>query len=552
MKRLSQKSLVSIRSMALILLLTFLVAACAPTAVAPATGETSSETAASTEPRILRIANAEPTQGTDPATAGTSASIRVLELMHDPLWDRDENFKPIPWLAESWETTEEGKVWTFKLREGLTFSDGSAITAEDVKASFEYLGKSELWSGRTALIESIEVVDELTTKLTMTRPVPEFLDLPGATVQFHILSKAALEAGADFNQPMQVYSGPYMLKEYTPKGQLTLVKNPNYWMEGYPKFDEIQWTFNEDPTAGVAAIESGVADVYSPVPAKDVPRLRELPTVSIYEAQAASYLGFGFDRTVAPFDNANVRKAIALIIDPDEKTEVCWFGTGSSLYGGFIYDWQTDFFTGYQPYKDIAKEDRIAQAKELLDEAGWVEGPDGNRIASGVDGMEDGTPFVVDVPFEANWPASECHTQLLQNWGLAVGLQLNPNRYDPGAYWTDATGGKFQMWHAGIPGALYAPDSIYQLVHSTGTWNPYWFHGSDADLDAILDEMVAATGDAKKELLDQVNQKLTDEAYFVSDGSQNTLVLTNMELTGFFPRNDDSNRALIMADIASR
>jgi peptide/nickel transport system substrate-binding protein len=200
----------------------------------------------------------------------------------------------------------------------------------------------------------------------------------------------------------------------------------------------------------------------------------------------------------------------------------------------------------------LSKEERIDQAKALLDEAGWVEGADGTRVASGVEGMEGGTAFAVDVPFEANWPASECHTQLLQNWGKEVGLQLNPNRYDPGAYWTDATGGKFQMWHAGIPGALYAPDSIYQLVHSTGTWNPYWFHGTDADLDAMLDEMVAATGDAKKDLLDQINHTLAEEAYFVSDGSQNTLVLTNVEMTGFFVRSDDSNRALILADIPSR
>ena len=550
------KRLTLTRIITLLVLLTLTVSACAPAAPSaqPAGSTAESQTSSESDtPRVLRIANAEPTQGTDPATAGTSASLRVVELMHDPLWDRDENFQPVPWLAESWEMTEDGKVWTFKLRQGLTFSDGSPITAEDVKASFEHLGTSELWSGRTELIESIEVLDELTTQLTMVRPLPEFLDLPGATVQFHILSKAAIDAGADWNQPMQVYSGPYMLEQYTPKGQLTLVKNPNYWMEGYPKFDEIQWTFNEDATAGVAAVESGAADVYSPVPAKDVPRLRELPSVAIYEAKAASYVGFGFDRSRPPLNDERVRKAIALIIDADEKTEVCWFGTGSSLYGGFVFDWQTDFFTGFEPYKELSKEDRVAQAKALLDEAGWVEGADGMRVAEGVEGMDDGTPFVLDVPFEANWPASECHTQLLQNWGLEVGLQLNPNRYDPGAYWTDATEGKFQMWHAGIPGALYAPDSIYQLVHSTGTWNPYWFRGSEPELDARLEEMMAETDLAvKKDLLDQINRTLSEGAYFVSDGSQNTLVLTNAELEGFFPRSDDSSRALILSDIPSR
>jgi peptide/nickel transport system substrate-binding protein len=556
-RRTKMKVLSLTKLIAVPLLLALVLSACAPAVpAAPAAGDApAAESAgeASGAPRVLRIANAEPTQGTDPATAGTSASMRVVELMHDPLWDRDADFKPVPWLAESWEMTEDGKVWTFKLRDGLTFSDGSPITADDVKASFEHLGKSELWSGRTGLIEAIEVVDPLTVQLTMVRPVPELLDLPGATVQFHILSKAAIDAGADWNQPMQVYSGPYMLEEYTPKSRLVLVRNPNYWNKDLAKFDRIEWTFNEDATAGVAAIESGAADVYSPVPAKDVPRLREMPSVTIHEANAASYIGFGFDRSKAPFNDKRVRQAVALIIETDEKTEVCWFGTGSPLYGGFVYDWQTDFFTGFEPYKEISKEDRIAQAKALLDEAGWVEGADGTRVAQGVEGVEDGTAFSVAVPFEANWPASECHTQLLQNWGKGVGLDFQPNRYDPGAFWTDATEGKFQMWHAGIPGAIYAPDSLYQILHSSGTWNPYWFRGSEPELDAMLDEMMAETDlAAKREKLDAINKMVAEEAFIVSNGSQNTLVLTTGEMEGFFPRSDDSSRALIQADIPSR
>jgi peptide/nickel transport system substrate-binding protein len=352
---------------------------------------------------------------------------------------------------------------------------------------------------------------------------------------------------------MQVSSGPFLLEEYTPKSRLVLVRNPSYWNKEYPQFDRIEWTFNEDATAGVAAVESGAADVYSPVPAKDVPRLRELPSVQIHEAQAASYMGFGFDRSRPPFQDKRVRQAVALLVDTDEKTNVCWFGTGSPLYGGFVYDWQTDFFTGFEPYKGLSKEERVDQAKALLTEAGWVEGADGLRVASGVEGVEDGTAFSVEVPFEANWPASECHTQLLQNWGKDAGLDFKPNRYDPGSYWSDATAGKFQMWHTGIPGAIYAPDSLYQILHSSGTWNPYWFRGSDPALDQMLDDMMAETDLAqKKELLDAINKLVSSEAYILSDGSQNTLVLTTGEMQGFFPRSDDSSRGLIFADIPSR
>jgi len=500
--------------------------------------------------KVLRIANAEPTQGTSPLTGGTSASTRVWELMHDPLWERDENYEPIPWLAEKWEVSDDYTEWTFYLRDGLIFSDGSQLTAEDVKASFEYLGTSELWSGRTEQIESVEVIDPLTVKLTMVRPMPEFFHLPGAQVQFSIFSKAAIEAGDDWNNPLQsAYSGPYILKEYVPKSHLVLEKNPNYWKEGYPKFDEIYWSFTEDATAGVAAVESGTADVYSPVPAKDVPRLKLMGTVAVHEARGRNFIGFGFDRTSPLLSDKRVRNAIGMILDPDERTEVCWFGTGDPLYGGFIYDWQSEFYDGLEPFK-LPREERIEQAKALLDEAGWVEGPDGVRVSQGVEGVDDGTPFEVNVPYEANWPASECHTQLLQNWGLDAGLTFNPERYDPGNFWNDAIDGKFQMWHAGIPGSLFAANSIYEVFHTNGSWNPYYFHGSNPELDEMLDAMAAEPDLTKKKaLLGEINQQLADEQYVLADGSQNTLVLTTSKLEGFYPRPDDSSRALILSDI---
>ena len=478
--------------------------------------------------------------------------MRVWELMHDGLWDRDENFQPTAWLAEKWETNSDSSQWTFTLRDGLAFSDGSPITADDVKASFEYLGTSEMWKGRMDQIKSIEVVDPKTVKLTMVRPIPEFLFLPGANPMFPIFSKKAIEAGADFNKVMQAaYSGPYVLKEYVPKSHLVMAKNLNYWKKGYPKFDEIYWSFTEDATAGVAAVESGAADVYSPVPAKDVPRLKALSTVKLAEAKAASYTGFGFDRTRPPFNDKRVRKAIAVLLDPEERTQVCWFGAGNPLYGGFVYDWQTDFFDGTAPYKGLTREQRAEQAKKLLDEAGWVEGPGGVRVAKGVEGMADGTPFSINIPYEANWPASECHTQLLQNWGKGAGLDLKPERYDPGAYWGDVVASKFQMWHAANSGSVYAPGIIYQLFHKSGIWNPYWFHGDDPELDKMLDAMAAETDPIKKNaLLSEVNKKLIDEAYVVADGSQNTLVLTTANLEGFYPRSDDSSRALILSDIA--
>jgi peptide/nickel transport system substrate-binding protein len=503
-------------------------------------------------PRILRNAGAEPTMGTSPLAGSTSVSMRVWELMHDPLWDRDANFQPVPWLAQNWEMSADASTWTFHLRPDLTFSDGSPITSSDVQASFNYLATSKLWSARLQLISSIETPDPQTAIFHFTRPVPEFLDLPGGNVQFSIFSKKAIDSGADWNNPMQVYSGPYMLKEYVPKGHLTLVKNPNYWRKDLPKFDEIDWTFNEDPTAGVAAVESGAADIYSPAPAKDVPRLRTESIVSVFEANSPGFVGFGFDRSNPMFADQRVRYAIGLILDADERRDVCWFDTGAALYGGYVFDWQQPWYSGITPFKQ-ARADRVSQAASLLDSAGWVVGPNGQRVAQGVAGLSDGTPFQVDVPYEANWPASECHTQLLQNWGQDVGLTFNPVRYDPGRYWSDVNDGKFTMWHVGIPAAPYAPEGLYQIFHTGGNWNSYWFRGSDPEIDGMFDQLVTEpTAETKKTLLQSIEQRLADQQYVVSDGSQNTLVLTTSALQGFYARSDDSNRALILSDIPNR
>jgi peptide/nickel transport system substrate-binding protein len=177
----------------------------------------------------------------------------------------------------------------------------------------------------------------------------------------------------------------------------------------------------------------------------------------------------------------------------------------------------------------------------------------GIRASQGIAGVTDGTVFSIDVPYEANWPASECHTQLLQNWGKQVGLTFNPVRYDPGQYWTDVQAGKFQMWHAGIPASPYAPDSLYQVFHTGGAWNGYWFRGSDPQLDSMFDQLVNQPDlAAKKQLLSTIEQKLADEQYMVTDGSQSTLVLTSSDLQGFYARADDSSRALILSDIPSR
>lgn len=503
--------------------------------------------------KVLHVANAEPTAGLDPAISATSASVRVWELMFDPLWDRDANFKAIPWLASKWDMAEGGKTWTFTLRDGIKFSDGSPITAEDVKFSFNRLAANAIQKSNLSVISSIDVVDPKTVKFTLKNQLPNFLDLPGSTVQFSIFSEKAMmgKTSDDFSKPGMVVSGPYMLDSYIPRDHLVLVKNPNYWNADAAKIDRIEWAFTEDPTAGVLAVQSGSADIYSPLPAKEVPRLKTTEGVKVYATTIpASYIGFGFDRTRAPFNDVKVRQAIALSIDSDQVGQVCWFGTSPVLYGGFI-------FPGAPAYQDIAdfkaaRADRLTKAAALLDAAGWVKGSDGMRVSKGVKGMTDGTPFSVKVDYESNWTAAECHTQLLQTFGKDIGLDLQPNRYDPAAFWGDAIAGKHQMWHAGIPAGLTTIQMLQSSFTTDGTWAAYWIKQDDKSISDAINAAALET-DSAKQMADvqAINKQLIDQQAGISDLSQSTLVVATSKLTGFFARPDDSSRAIIVSDLSA-
>ena len=504
----------------------------------------------------LRIGNAEPTMGLDPAQAGTSTSLRVLEMLHDSLWEWDENFEPKPWMAESWDIADDYTEYTFHLRSDLKFSDGSPITADDVKFSYERLAESELWQARLSVLESVEAPDAQTVVLKLSRPAPEFMILPGVNVNFFVVSKAAVEAGADFNEPGTPVAGPFMLEEWVPKSHLVLVRNPHWWgieAMGYPKFDRIMWRFNEDATAGVAAVESGAVDLFNPFPAKDAPRMAFVQAATLYKATAVTFRGFGMDKTQPPFSDQLVRQAIGLASKPTDANDVCWFGTGDLLWGGYVYGWQNEWYSDVKPW-DKPRDEKLAEANALLDEAGWRdEDSDGVREAHGVEGVADGTPFEVSVPFEANWPQAECHTLLLRDWMRDIGVKVNPDRYDPGSFWSDVIDSKFQMWHAGIGGHLWSPQMLQIVFHSDGAYNKYFMHYSDPELDGMIDEMLAETDvDKMKAMVHDIEVFLADQQYILATGSQNQLHLLNSDIDGYYLNPNDSNRALIVSDIPGR
>jgi peptide/nickel transport system substrate-binding protein len=518
-------------------------------------GETVIITATSppAQDKVLNWQNVEPTMGLDPAQAGTSASITLINFIHDGLIGYDEDNNPIMWLAESFEPNADASEWTLTLRPNAKFSDGSDVTTADVEFSVNHYLEYDLMQAIYSYVDGMEIIDEKTMTFTLVRPIPEFLSLH----PMFILSKTACEAGCEFLEVGIPTSGPWYLEEYVPKSHAKLRKNPYYWLEGYPKFDVVDYVFQEDMTAQVAAVEAGERDK-AYLPPKDAARFEGNPDVNIMVLNnLGQYVGYGFDKTVPPFSDKRVRQAVGLMLEPQQRADACWFGIANPLYGGYVYGQDAQWFgdLGLEPWRKSA-EARTAEAQALLTDAGW-EDLDGDGVleSHGVEGIADGTVFEVTANYESNWPQSECHTLLLQEWVARVGIDLTPNAYDPSAYWTDVVDSKMQMWHIGIGGSLFPWERLRILFHSEGAYNPYSAHVSDPDLDVLIDAMLAEPDiDKKMPLMQAVHEYIVDQQYFVSDGSQNAAVLVNSELINFYvtPEYLMHVRALITADIPGR
>lgn len=493
----------------------------------------------------IRLLGPEPTQGLDPNIAAADASRGPDGLMFDTLVDYDESGHLAPALAESYSASPDNTVWTFRMRSGAMFSDGSPITADDAKFSIDRMRQGQIMKGLLSNITDVTVTDPQTVVVTLSassRALPLALSRLGSAA---ILSQAAVSANSDyFAQPTTV-SGPYVLSSYIPKDREIFTANPHYWRSGFPKTPTIQHIFSEDQNSWAAAIESGSADVAS-VGYADAQRLRQAGRIPVQQSDLLTPLFWGWDTTKPPFDNIAVRQAFAYAVDREGRQAACWFDTGASTYGNILRPWDP-YYTEINTYK-LDRPAALAKAGQLFDQAGWKLKGD-MREASGVTGETDGTKFSVQVPYEGNWPAAECNTLLLQSTMKQVGIDIQPVKYDPAPFWGDVAANKFQMYHGGA-GATNADDLYLNWFRTGGALTPLTTHLANKAIDAKIDAAEAAPDEATaKQIFAELEQQQSDQLPLLVTGYQWGQVATAPNLSGYYSRPDGAIKWIINATV---
>lgn len=318
---------------------------------------------------ILKVGlQADPT-ALDPQTQSLTAIWRVVEHIYQGLTGIRPDLSIEPLLAESWEISEDGRTYTFTLREGITFHDGSPLTAGDVKFTYERLvdpATASPSAADLATMESVEAPDDQTVVVTLTQPDASFLaTIAGVTVG--IMSEAFVTANNGDVSQTAMGTGPFMFNEYVPNTRIVLDKNPNYWEEGLPYVDGLEMIIAPDDTSRTSAVVTGTVDLIEYAPLRDVEILEQDASLKLAGDANTNIRFIGINMAKEPFDILEVRQAIAAVIDREAVLGPAVFGHGTPT--------TVLFPPGYWATLDAEVPGPDPErAKQLLADAGYPDG----------------------------------------------------------------------------------------------------------------------------------------------------------------------------------
>jgi peptide/nickel transport system substrate-binding protein len=319
----------------------------------------------------------------------------------DNLTSLDENHEVVPWLATEWSSSDDGLTWTFTLKEGVEFTDGSPLTAEVVAYNFDYWVSGGNSTARVWLQDyysSAEAIDDLTVQINLSAPYPRLADNL-TQGYFGIQSQVALETRSDEeNCAAPIGSGAFIVDHWDRGEEIVLVRNDEYtsWPAnaehtGPAYVEEIVWRFVPDATTRVAALQAGEVDAIYDVPAV------QWETLDAAGYQLEKYVTPGrpqqlaFNTQIGPFTDVRVRQAFAYALDRRAAVEAIGQGVIPYEGNGGVSQTTPGYSQAAADWYDYDPE----KAADLLDEAGWSEIDDeGFRT-------KDGERLTVVLPYGA-------------------------------------------------------------------------------------------------------------------------------------------------------
>ncbi len=322
-------------------------------------------------PRTATVALYADAVSLDPEDTNDNLSLSIERGVYDGLVGFTPDMKLKPELATSWEASKDARVFTFHLRRGVKFQDGTPFSAEAVKVNFDRARDPNHKLRRYSLYEmiaSVDVVDESTVRFTLQHPFGAMIynfAHPGS----RIISPAAIKQGESYIARHPVGTGPFKFVSWAPGQEIVLERNPDYWESGQPKVDRIVFKLVPEDATRVALLLSGEAQFVFPVPGVQVEAVSRAPGVSVQKRWSIYAYYVAMNTQHVPFNNAAVRQALNYAVDKAALINVVLRGAGRPLDAPITLG-----VAGYNPVQPGGWPYDVAKAKALLSEGGFPQG----------------------------------------------------------------------------------------------------------------------------------------------------------------------------------
>ncbi|WP_324716313.1 ABC transporter substrate-binding protein [Carboxydochorda subterranea] len=475
-----------------------LVGSCALFAGGPVGGSDVAQ-AASRSPMTFRYPIAADPEHLNPFRSTTVATRRIINNVYEGLVTFDpKTSQVVPELAERWEISPDGKVYTFHLRKGVRFQAAPGVTYKDreVKArdwiwSFkmflsgdtavsehpEYLeavkGAKAFTEGKAKDVEGLRALDDYTLQITLEAPNHRFLyDLVNAYV---VPQEAYEQLGAQFsNHP--VGTGPFVFKEWRRDDHITLVKNPDYWQKGYPKLDVLTFINVPDPNTQVFQYRQGELDVLLDAPPGQLAAVKSEFAGEYHELPGLNVRYLGFKWTAGPFkDNRALRLAFNYAINKDELWNV--------LMEGARYPADKGVLPPSMPAADVEGYPFDPErAKQLLAEAGYPGGK--------------GLPEITYYYYASS--ATEPTHAAIQEMLRRVGIRIKLKSEDNTTYWSHIGEDEVALFLSGWSADFEDPSEVFNFLFYKGRDDTKY---DNPEVDKLIDQATATTDPAKRNAL---------------------------------------------------
>lgn len=506
------------------------------------TTDTTEETeeTASTGEKILSVQVGPDPETIDPALNSAVDGGNMLLHSFECLLAVDENGQLVPGQAETWETSEDGLTWTFHLRDGLKWSDGSDLTANDFVYSWKRVCDPMVAApyAETVLsmvegydkaiegdLDALQVVaqDDNTLVVTLNAPCSYF----GSLAAFATLSpvqEATVTANGDAwatSAETYISNGPFYVSEWVPGSYIMMSKNPYYWNADAIKLDGIKWNLIEDSNAAYSAYQTGEVLMIKDVPTEEIPSLKDNAEFHVDPIIGTYYLSMNLERDA--FKDARVRKALSLAIDRDYVANTLMQGTyspaGNFMGPGWIDTDGKQFqdnANGGQPYIDVNNyEADLEEAKQLLADAGYPNG--------------EGFPSITYTTNDSGY--HKVVAEYLQQAWAELGIDLQVDIVEWASFTPMRRNGDYDIARNGWVGDYSDPSNMLDLFYSTNGNNDGKFN--NADYDAAMDLSRTTLDSAERsKALHTAEDILMEEAGCIPVAYYNDFWLQSDKITG--------------------